>query len=475
MQRVDPFVPTTTLAERIRDGDVAPSDAVATYLDRISRDNDDLNAFITVTDESARRAAEQADRAVDDPEEALGPLHGVPIALKDLENPKAGVRNTLGCVPFADAVAERTATTVQRFEKAGAIVLGMTNVPELGHAAVTDNELLGPTATPFDGDRNAGGSSGGSAAAVAAGMTSAAIGSDAGGSVRIPASFCGIYGLKPSFGLVPLDTRPNAFEKSVHHDVKGPLTRTVADAAQVMDVLAGYDSTDPDSLPFEMDFLGAVNRSITDLRIGYSPDLGVFDVDPAVQSVVEDSLSALVDTGATVEEISLDHGLTADELKDAFLTTWAVHLRSITRNIEQHAEIDFSQRRDELSDSLIELLDIAADRGVDDLADTGIVRTRMFDAIQSVFEAYDLLVTPTTGTTAPDLRPTHDHWDWVARRLLTWPFNWTDHPAGTVPAGTDDESAPVGTQLVGPRFGDETVLAASAAFERERPWQYLYE
>jgi aspartyl-tRNA(Asn)/glutamyl-tRNA(Gln) amidotransferase subunit A len=469
----DPSLPMVELAERIRNGEISPTEAVETYLDRIETRDDEINAYVTVIGEAARERAEEAEQAIEDGEK-LGPLHGVPIALKDLRDLKQGVAHSFGSKLVADLGyrADRTSAAVQRLEDAGAIMLGKTNVPEFGHKGVTDNELIGPTASPMDTDYNAGGSSGGSAAAVAAGMASVATGSDSGGSIRIPATACGVFGHKPSFGLVPVDSRPNAFGLKTHHSVQGPLTRTVADAARMLDVTAGLHPRDPSSVPVDIDFTGAVDRSIDDLKVAYSPDLDVFPVEEEIEQVVGDATGALADAGATVEEVSIDHGLSMDELKGAIETTFSTSLVGLAEILSQEFGVDIRDFSGVVSESLLQLVALGDEKSVSDVAATGLVRTQLFDAVQDVFEEYDLLVTPTVGTQGMELH-TERGLDWEL--ALTWPFNWTGHPAASVPAGLTDDDLPAGMQIVGRRYEDDTVLAASAAVERQRPWEYLYD
>jgi amidase len=467
-----PFSRANDLAERIRTGHVTPTDAVGTYLDRIDDHDDAVNAYVTVTAESAREAARETEAALAGGQD-VGPLAGVPVALKDLRDLKEGVPHSFGSKLVADLGyrAERTSAVVERLEAAGAVVLGKTNVPEFGHKGVTQNEHAGATATPFDVDYNAGGSSGGSAAAVAAGMAAVATGSDSGGSIRIPAAACGVFGHKPSFGLVPVDARPNAFGLKTHHSVQGPLARSVADAALVLDVTAGQYPRDPSSVPVDVDFQGALERPVDDLRVGYSPDLDVFPVDDEVGSVVADAVEALSAAGATVEPASVDHGLSMDELADAIETTFSTSLVGTAETLRESFGVDLRDHPDAVSDTLLALLEIGDEKSVPDLAATGVLRTELFDAVQDTFAEYDLLVTPTVGTTGME-RHTDRGLDWDL--ALTWPFNWTGHPAASVPAGTTEEGLPVGMQVVGRRYDDETVLAASAAVERERPWDHLY-
>lgn len=461
----------TDLAERIRSGDLLPTDVTDAYLDRIDDRDGEINAYITVTDELAHETAVEADRALE-LEDNLGPLHGVPIALKDLTYLKEGVRHTFGSVAFDELgfEAPRTSAATERLEAAGAVVLGKTNTPEFGHKGVTDNGVVGATATPFDTSKNAGGSSGGSAAAVAAGMAAAATGSDAGGSIRMPAALCGVFGLKPSFGLVPQDTRPNAFGAKPHHIVLGPITRTVADAALLMEVMAGPDPRDPSSVPVELDYRGALARSIDGLQVAYSPDLDAFEIDDAVGSLVTGALDAFAAAGASVEQVPIEHGLEREELADTIQTTFCASMAGLVAVLKEDTNVDLRAHL-ETSESLVAWLDIADGLDLADVALSGIPRTRLFDAVQAVFEEYDLLVTPTVGRVGIDLHQGFDeHNEWLRHHNLTWPFNITGHPAASVPAGLTEDGYPVGMQIVGRRYEDDTVLAASAAIERERSW-----
>lgn len=458
----------TAQARAVRRGDVTPTALVDATLDRIAARNDELNAFITVIEEAAREAAAQAERelATSGPR---GPLHGVPIAIKDLRDEKAGVRHTLGSKLVADAgkVSDRTTAVVARLESAGAIVVGKTNVPEFGHKGITDNLLMGPTRSPLDPGWTAGGSSGGSGAAVGAGMVPIATGSDSGGSIRLPATACGIFGLKPSFGVLPVDSRPNGFGHKLHHSVQGPLTRHVEDAALCMDVASGYHPRDTGSVPTDLDFRQSLGAPIDDLRIAYCPDLAVFPVDSAIIDRTDHMVEGLRAAGATVERVSIDHGYSLDALVDAVKTTFSAAVAGGIAVFESETGIRLEDHSANVSETLYTLLELAEQQSLGAVPATGPLRTRLFDAIEDCFENYDLLATATLATTDLDIA-TYSGLEW--ERALTWPFNWTGHPAASVPAGVTRDGGPAALQLVGPRYRDPTVLAASHALERRRPW-----
>lgn len=471
------FLPATRLAREVREGDRSAADLVDAYLDCIERRNDATNAYVRVLDEEARAAARTADEAVASGE-ALGPLHGVPVVIKD-NTDVAGVPTTFGVKPLADNVPERSAVPVERLEAAGAVVLGKTNTPEFGHRSTTDNPLFGPTGTPFDPTKTAGGSSGGSAAAVADGLVPLAQGTDGGGSLRIPASACGVYGHKPSAGLVATRNRPDGFGHTPFKE-SGPLARTVADAAVALDVMAGPHPGDPFCHPErELDLRDAVDRPVDDLRVAWSPDLGVFPVAEAVRETVADGVEAISDAGATVERADPDFEHSREELRESWSIGFEVLLGEIRATLRDDVELDLLDHREDLSPLLATLIERAGEYGAVEYKRADAVRTAAFDAVQDVFAEYDLLVSPTLAVPPFDRtaigpaevagEPVHPVFGWC----LTWPFNMTGHPAASVPAGFLD-GLPIGMQVIGPRFRDDLVLAAGAAVERERPWADAY-
>lgn len=487
MPRDTCFTDATTLAAEIRDGDRSPVTVIDEHIERIKKHNNDLTAYVTVLEESARKRARQIEEAIEAGED-VGPLAGVPVAIKDLYAFKEGARNTFGCKPLADLRADRDATFVERIEDAGAVVLGKTNTPEFGHKGTTDNEIFGPTSTPFDLDRNAGGSSGGSAAAVAAGLAPLAQGGDGGGSIRIPASFCGVYGFKSSHRRVPNRERPDAFGGVVPYTHYGPITRTVADAALLLDVMAGPHPDDPFVLPDDgTDYRASVGEPIDDLSIAYSPTFDGFPVDQRVADVVDESVGAFVDAGADVVEASPGIPYSHGDLCETWMRMHEHLLAKTNEAFKRTKNIDLlGDHGAELTPVVAEQMKAGYDADPTVQFDASVVRTDVFDAIQSLLSEYNLLVTPTLGVPPVENSTTMDGQvvgpseidgepvDPLLGWCLTYPLNFTGHPAASIPAGFTDDSLPVGLQVVGRRFEDETVLAASAAFERERPWQDEY-
>lgn len=476
------FLPAVELAGRIHDGHVSPVEATDAYLDRIAERNADTNAFVTVVEERARDQARDAERALADG--SAGPLCGLPVAIKDLTD-VAGVRTTYGSPFFADHVPESSHAIVERLEAAGAIVLGKTNTPEFGYKSTTVNPIFGATSTPFDPERTSGGSSGGSAAAVADGLAAFAQGSDGGGSIRIPAACCGVYGVKPSFGRVAYESRPDGFGHHTPFTYLGPLTRTVEDAAMVLDIVAGPDPADPLALPDEAtDYRAATDRPVDDLQVAYSHGLSMYPIDPEVAAEVEATADALSEAGASVERVDFATatGLSRswEELDDAFASMWQASFAAMAERLEEERGIDYlGADRDTASPGLPTLMEAGTEIDAASYVRVNEVRTEFYDALTALLADYDALLTPTLSVVPPGKEgPGPDSVDGEAIDrytgwLLTWPFNMVPNPVASVPAGLVD-GLPVGAQVVGRRFADDDVLAISAAIERVRPWQGTY-
>ncbi len=466
----------TAIAEGVQEGSLSPIEVIDAHLTRVRERNKRTNAFVTITDDLAHEMAVDAERAVQDGE-PLGPLHGVPVAIKDL-NDVDGVRTTSGSLLLKDSVAEEDDPFVARLKQAGAVIIGKTNTPEFGVGTTTDNRITGATKNPFDTDRVSGGSSGGAAAALADSLVPLAQGSDVGGSIRTPASLCGVYGLKPSYGLIPRGDRPNAFISHTPMFHTGPMARTVADAALALDVMTGIHSRDPFSVPTDTEYHTAIDQPIDDLMIGYTPGLGTYPVEPHVRKTLDDAISAFERAGATVDRIHPDLGHDRTEILDAYYTMATVLWESLLDDLEQQGFDPRGDDRSRLRPYLVDLVVEAETPTTREYTRADIVRTDVFDGLQDCFEQYDLIVSATTGTTAfrhgnkpanidnQEIEPLRG---WV----LTQPYNFTGHPAASIPAGFVD-GLPVGMQIAGRRHQDSTVLAASAAFERQRPWESHY-
>lgn len=478
------FLSAAELVRKIKGREISPVEVMDAFLDRIERRNPRINAYVTLLGDEARSAAAEAERALNG-DERLGPLQGVPVAIKDLSDYKAGVRSTYGSVPLSRYVPDRTALHVARLEEAGAIVVGKTNTSEFGIKGTTDNLLFGPTSTPFDLIRNAGGSSGGSAAAVADGLAALGQGTDGGGSVRIPAANCGVYGIKATFGRVPVAARPDAFNWHTPFVDVGPLAKTVGDAALMLSVLAGPHPRDPHSLPDCPDYLGAVGQSVEGLRIAYSPDLGSFPVRAEVLSVVDEAARAFEEEGARVERVDLSLGRDQHELSAVWVREIAVRCAATAENFRRAGIADLlGEDLGSLTPQFARLLEAGKEMSAVKYKMDDVARSEVLDGLEDIFERYDLLISPTLavppvenatdGTTSGPTRINGVDVDPLIGWCLTYPINFTGHPAASVPAGFTEDGLPIGMQIVGRRFEDETVLAASAAFEEARPWYAAY-
>ncbi len=451
------------LAGLISRREASPVEVLEVYLEMIKKLNPRLNAVVTLEEEKALDAAREAEKELAG--EGNGPLHGVPVAIKDNVY-TAGIRTTCGSMMMENYVPEQDAVLVERLKKAGAIVLGKTNLPEFGLIPVTDNLLFGPTRNPWNLEKTSGGSSGGSAAGIACGMFPLASGNDGGGSIRIPASLCGIYGIKPSFGRVPIHPRFPGWETMNH---EGPLTRTVEDAALMLQVMAGAHRGDRMSLPQgDHNYLDALKRGVKGLRMAFSPDLGYAVVDPEVKKITARAAGAFEELGCEVEEI--DPGL--------FSMEEDLQVMIISETMAKMEE-DMDEWKEKAYPPYQVFMQMADSISGKDLARVQMRREELWSKARLIWEKYDLLLTPSTavpaftsgegGPIGPETingQPVGPV-SWIA---FTFPFNFTGQPAASIPCGFTEEGLPVGLQVIGDRFDEHTVLAASAAFEKIRPW-----
>ncbi|MGH8067444.1 MAG: amidase [Candidatus Entotheonellia bacterium] len=455
------FMPATQLAAAIRTKQVSPVEVVNAVLAQIDRLNPRLNAFCLVTADAARQAAQAAEQAVIRGE-TLGPLHGVPVSIKDLVITK-GVRTMRGSKLYEHDVPTEDAPVVERLKAAGAIILGKTTTPEFGFKGVTDSVVTGISRNPWNLDRTPGGSSGGAGAAVATGMGPLAVGTDGGGSVRIPSSFCGIYGLKPHVGRVPV--YPASATGDLSH--VGPMTRTVRDAALMLNAIAGADARDRLSLPTSHpDYLKAVEGDIRGLRVAWSADLGFALVDPQVRQITAEAVKAFSAVGCEVEETNPGF----DNPGELFQHFFYVNIGAMLQDYPGYeSKID--------PQLLANITEVKAVSGRH-YARSILRRGAIFEKIRRVFATYDVLLCPTVavppfevsieGPTQIAGRPV-DRRAWI---VMTPLFNLTGQPAATVPCGFTSDGLPIGLQIVGRRFDEVTVLRASAAFEVVRPWAH---
>ena len=451
----------TVLRDMVRRRELSPVELLDATLARIDRCNPPLNAICTLAADSARATARELEQRQMRGED-LGALGGVPVGIKDVTQ-VAGMRTTFGSPLYRDHVPDEDAIVVTRLRAAGAIIIGKTNTPEFAAGGNTFNEVFGRTRNPWNPERSAGGSTGGGAAALASGMIALAEGTDLGGSLRIPASFCGVVGLRPSPGLVP--THPSDYVWDTLQ-VTGPMARTAEDVALMLQVMAGNTPFAPLAQPnADRDFVGAVRAGPPRaLRLAYTADIAGIGVDAVVERVCREGAFAMRDAADHVEEIALDLAF----VRPAFLALrgyWfaAQHLTRLDRALEFGPNVANNVRAGLSTDMRT-------------FAEAELVRGRLWHLMRELFTRVDVLLTPCMPVSPFPVeenypqtvagKPMATYVDWLAP---TFVLSMTGLPVACVPAGLDDEGLPVGLQVVGPPRGEELVLAVAAAVQARRP------
>ena len=457
------FTPAAKLAALYRSRKVSPLEVMRAVLERIDRVNPRVNAIVTLARESALREARRATAALRRGA-ALPPLFGIPVGIKDV-TPTRGLRTTYGSKLFEDHVPDADALVVERLRAAGAIVIGKTNTPEFAFGPNTVNSVFGATRNPWDVSRTAGGSSGGSAAALATGMCPLAEGTDLGGSLRGPASFCGVVGFRTTPGLIPRVPSVLAWET---YSVEGPMARTVGDAALMLSVMAGSDDRSPLSYPVDgREFLKAVKApSVKGWRIAWTPDLGLVEIDHEVRALFESAVATFRSLGARVDAACPDMSDVPE----------IVRLTRGLLMVARHAD-KLAEWRAVLQPGLVENTEQGLALTPREIAEGELLRTRQWQRVHEFFRKRDLLITPTMAV--PPFPLEHPHvieingrpvGKAMARSFLTYAFSVLGLPAISIPCGFTKSGLPVGLQIVGKRRGEATVLRAAAAFEAARPW-----
>ena len=478
------YMSATELGLEVRCKRISPTEVVDYFMHRIETRNPSLNAVVSTNYEYAMDAAKKLedDLAAKRP---VGVFAGVPTALKDFLPGKPGWNGSFGGIKALYGPDPAYSNYCFNMEKAGAIMMGKTNAPAMAFRATCDNYMYGPTGTPFNPSHNSGGSSGGAAAAVADGLFPVAEGTDGGGSIRIPAAWCGCYGYKASVGTIPSLARPNAFCESHPYTFDGVLTRTVEDSAMVLTQMAGYDPRDPLSIEYcDRAFLDALNRSVKGWRIGFTPDFGVFPVEPEIAQIVEKAALRFREAGAVVEKVNFNFPRSSEEMAEAW--SQMININSVlSLNQLKAGGLDLLRdHRNDMPPELVEALETAYRCDLNDYVRWEVIRTEIYDQLQTAFETYDLIISPTVSCNPPlntsdgnTLGPEFVNGQKVNRLIgfcQTFFMNFTGHPAASIPAGLATGGFPVGMQLVGKRFRDVDVLTASAVFERIQPWRDLY-
>ena len=454
------FLPATQLAELIRTKQISPVEYMQALLQRIDTLNPQVNAFAFFAPERALDAAKAAEKKLMSGDR-IGRLHGLPVTIKDLAITK-DMPTQQGSFIYQGNQPTEDSPMVPRLKDEGAIVIGKTTTSEFGWTGVSHSPLTGITHNPWKHGMNAGASSAGAGAAAAAGFGPLHQGSDGAGSIRMPAHFCGVFGLKPSFGRVP--NYPVSVGDLTSHN--GPLTRTVADAALMMEVMAGPHPLDYTTLEAGPAAYGArLQEGIKGARIAYSPDLGHARVDPEVASLVRAAAERFSELGATVEEVETPWAAPGPELIRFF---WSAHLTRLKPRLAE-----WESRMDP---GLVACIKASTNVMIDEYQGARERKMAYIASINRWFEGWNFLLTPSVSVAAfpaeklmPGHWPQHD-WDWVSWAEFSYPFNMSWNPAASVPCGFTPDGLPVGLQIVGRRFDDLGVLQAAAAFEAIQPW-----
>jgi len=461
------YTSATELAAQIRSRQVSPVELMRATLARIARSQPVLNAFITIAADTAMDQAHAAEDALQRGD-AVGPLHGIPVAVKDLV-PTAGIRTTWGSLIFKDHVPDTDAVVVARLKRAGAIVVGKTTTPEFGQQCLTQAPLFGRTRNAWRADRAAGGSSGGSAVAVAAGLVPLAVATDGGGSTRIPAACNGVVGFKQGLGVVPQEYAQDGFGNISYIT---PMTRTVADTALMLQAIAGPDPRDPLTVARPApDFLAATRGEgdLRGVRVAWRARLGNSAVAAPVLAACESALETLAALGAHVDELT---GEFTNPETIWFVNNGAYRMAQFGHHLRQH--------RDIMCPTFVRQMDRVASYSAAELYAAIFERTKLYRQVQAWFDQADIVAMPTLSRTAVPISqdffgPIEIDNQSVENIRAAWypytmPFNLTGNPAISLPCGFDPAGMPLAIQLVGRPGEDTLLLRAAAAFERARPW-----
>ncbi len=474
------------LGRLVNRGELSPVEVTQYFLDRIDRFNHKLNAFVYVKPEEAlERARDLEVRILSG--EYVGPFAGVPFCLKDFLPSKKGWTNTHGGVRHLMATDDADSAFCEAAEALGGVAIGKTNAPPFGFKGTCDNEMYGPTKNPFGYDYNSGGSSGGTASAVGAGLVPFGEGGDAGGSIRIPASWCNCFGFKASKGTVPSYCRPDAFAATHPFCVNGTITRTVEDSSRILSEMAKYNPKDPTSLPINAGkhFHELMNKSIKGMKIGFTSDFGMFPVEKDVKNIVENAVHRFVSAGAIVDEAKFKFNHSLEEIARCWSWSISVDTSLDLASWKKNGLDLVKNHREELTEEFIFWNNIAYHADVPMFREFNEIRTDILDQFEKAFDSFNIIVSPATCV-PPVLNSSNGHVEIIDRKKMdpmtdmisfcqTFPVNFIGYPAASVPAGLTERKLPVGMQIIGKQFCDEDVFAASRAYEQMHQWYKYYD
>jgi aspartyl-tRNA(Asn)/glutamyl-tRNA(Gln) amidotransferase subunit A len=459
------YMPAYEMADKIKRQELTSLEITEIIIDRIEKINPIINAYCTPTFDLAREMADNADNAIKKSEK-LGLLHGIPISLKDETNIK-GFRTTYGSKLFETNISQKDDLVVKRLRKNNAVILGKTNLPDLGWKGVSDNLIFGPTKNPWDLKRTSGGSSGGVASAICSGLGILGLGSDGGGSIRIPSSFCGVYGLKPSFGRIPQGLS-SLLGYITTLSARGPIVRYVKDAALLMDAMVGPDDTDRLSVPKPCySYFEKINEIPKNLKIGYSLNLGfIKTLEPEVEQTFLKSIKKFENLNWSINESKI-------KIKNPESAKWLFWQVGYAYALYPYLK----NNANNIDPELVKIANEGFKFSVRDIKVAEIQRESVYESICRHFKKFDILLTPTLLCTAFELGKDFpemingkkaNRQTWIS---FCYPFNFSGHPAASIPCGWSKGGLPIGMQIVGKRYDELTVLQVSKAFEELSPWQ----
>lgn len=478
------YLSAAELGRAINNRQLSPKEAVEYFINRIHKRNKDINAFVYTKEEEAIDYAKKLEQFLYLGAE-LGPFAGVPFALKDFLPSKKGWTHSHGGVKCLIKEDPCSSVFCEAMESAGGIALGKTNSPAYGFRGTCDNKLYGPTHNPFNFEHNSGGSSGGSAAAVSAGMIPIAEGGDAGGSIRIPAAWCNCVGYKAALGTVPSVCYPDAWSATHPFCFNGGITKTIEDTAILYDYMKHYNPRDPFSVSRNISFQEAIKQDIKGLRIAYTPDFGVFPLDSEVRQIIEESLKRFEEAGAIVTPINIHMDYTLTDLAETWCRGICVDTAIELELWKQQGYDPIKEHREDFPEEFIYWNNVAFNSSIMDYYHFNVVRTAVLNMFENVFQNFDLLISPTStclpvlnddkGNTKGPSKLNNYSMEQLIGFAETFLANFSGHPAMSVPAGFSKTGLPVGMQIMSGKQNEQTIFAAAATFEKLQPWGQYYK
>lgn len=463
---------------------ITPTQVLDYFFKRIKERNKSINAFVYIKEEDAYKRAKELEEKLNK-NEYVGPFAGVPFCLKDFLPSKKGWTASHGGVSSLITTDVEDSEFCKAMEAAGGIAIGKTNAPSFGFRGTCDNKMYGPTSTPFNTQYNSGGSSGGTAAAVADGLVPIGEGGDAGGSIRVPASWCNLFGFKPSAGLIVNYCRPDAWTATHPFCCNGALTKSVLDEATLLNYMVRYDNRDPYSTKCDIDFIKALNKDIKNIKIGYSYNLDLYPLSDEVKKVFDKRINELKKAGFNLEEVKMtwkhDLNFYSDYWQKSISFDTAIELTQMKEN-----GLDFfTEKRNEVPEEFISIQEDVKNSDIFTLFNINLIKTEILDKFLNVLNKYDILLTPTTicppvknATNFNTKGPCEINGvkiDSLIAFCETFLINFIGFPAASIPMGLTDNNLPLGMQIVANKFSDDTLLAFAKKYEELFPWKDFFK